>query len=130
MTEHSHIAELIATHQARLHELQLTQATMGAATPAHVLIDIKAAIKSIEELSGAPVEMTVREKYLVDQQTWLRLESELLSLRREVRGMADLFQQLLPSITTIAAYVVAQKEREQQIAAPPRARQPRRVNGE
>lgn len=117
-TQHSQIAELIATHQARLHELELIQAAMGSATPPHVTMDIKLAVKAIEDLSGKPVEMTVREKHLIDEQWRMRYEGDLYKLERKIDGVTNLLHQLLRDLAIRA------------LPPAPRPRPPRRVNGE
>lgn len=60
------------------------------------------------------------------------LRAELIQLKREVHTMHVTFQELLPHMATIAAYVVTQR---QQVPPPPspqpqeRQRQTRRPNG-
>jgi hypothetical protein len=119
-TEHDNIAELIATHQARLHQLQLTQATMGSATPPYVALDIAQATRAIEQLSGQPVEMSVREKYLIDQQWQMRIDGDLFKLDRKIDEVLNLFHQLLAALALRGLTPQPQ----------PRPRQSRRANGE
>lgn len=127
-TEYSEIATLVAAHKARLHQLQLRQASQGTNTPVEVLIEMGQITAEIERLSGKPVEMTTRERYLVDQQWQMRWEVEMIELKRQVRAMDATFQQLLPHMAAIAAYVVSQQKAQR----PPqeRPRQSRRANGE
>lgn len=107
-TEHDSIAELIATHQARLHQLLLTQAAMGNQTPPYVMTDIAQATRAIEQLSGKPIEMTVREKYLIDQQWQMRIEGDLFKLERKIDQVIAQFQQLLTALAIRA--VIPQEE--------------------
>lgn len=97
-TEHDDIAQLIAAHRARLLQLQIKQATMGSATPEYVPIEIAQATRAIEELSGRPLEMTTRERYLVDQQWHMRYEGDLFKLDRKIDEVLNLFHQLLAAL--------------------------------
>jgi hypothetical protein len=118
-TEHDDIAELIAAHRARLHQLQLRQATMGSSTPDYVPIEIAQATHAIEQLSGQPVEMTVRESYLVNQQWQMRIDGDLFKLDRKIDEVLHLFHQLLAAL---AVRGIAPQPQERQ-------RQTRRPNG-
>jgi hypothetical protein len=102
--EYDDVEKLLAAHRARLFQLELKQATMGSGTPEHVPIEMERIAREIERLSGAAVEMTVREKYLIDQQWQMRYEVELIELKREVREMRVLIDRLLPHMATIAAF--------------------------
>lgn len=96
--EHEQIAELIATHRARLHQLQLKEAALGSAAAEYVAIDIAKAERAIEQLSGQPIEMSVREAYLVNQQYQMRIEGDMAKLDRKVDKVIDLVQDLLKAL--------------------------------
>lgn len=58
------------------------------------------------------------------RQRLTQIEAELVQIKNEFRAMSSTFQQLLPHMAEIAAYVV-------RIQAPPQSRpRPRRANGE
>jgi len=101
-TQHDNLAELIAAHQARLHQLQMKQALLGTATPEHIPIEIAKAERAIEQLSGAPVEMTTRERYLIDQQWQMRIEGDMYKLERKVDQAVQLLQDLLAALAVRA----------------------------
>ena len=129
-TEYSEIAALIAAHKARLHQLQMRQASQGTSTPVEVLIEIGHITAEIERHSGKPVEMTTRERYLVDQQWQMRWEVEMIELKREVRAMDATFRELLPHMAELAAFVVSLQQQRPSPQPQPRPRQTRRPNGE
>lgn len=125
-TQYDDLTRRLAAHRARLSELEWLAATKGTDTPPHVRTEIRDIIEKIEELSGAAVEMTPREQYLMDWQSRMRLEVELIEIKRDVREMRGLIDQLLPHMAVIAAHVA----RLQTPPPPKPAAKPRRVNGE
>jgi hypothetical protein len=129
-TEYAEISALVAAHKARLHQLQIKQAAMGSNTPVEVLIEMGHIAAEIERLSGKPVEMTTRERYLVDQQWQMRWEVEMIELKREVRAMDATFRELLPHMAKLAAFVVTLQQQRPSPQPQPRPRQQRRANGE
>lgn len=103
--QYDDVERLIEAHRARLFQLELKQAQLGSGTPEHIPIEMERIAREIERLSGAAVEMTVREKYLIDQQWQMRIEVELIELKRDVRELRLLADQLLPHLAVIAAHV-------------------------
>lgn len=93
--EHEAIADLIAAHRARLHQLQKKQALLGVRdTPEHIPLEIERIEDAIERLSGQPIEMTTREKYLVDLHWQTRIEGDLYKLDQKLDRLAGLVEQL------------------------------------
>ena len=96
--EYDNLAELIGAHRERLHQLQLKQALLGAATPEHIPIEIDRITSTIERLSGQPVEMTTRERYLIDQQWQMRIEGDMFKLERKIDRTIALLESLLSAM--------------------------------
>lgn len=97
--EHEAIADLIAAHRARLHQLQKKQALLGVRdTPEHIPLEIERIEDAIERLSGEPVEMTVREKYLVDLDWQLRIEGDVYRLDQKMDRLTGLVEYLLAEL--------------------------------
>jgi hypothetical protein len=107
-TQYEHIADLIATHRARLHQLQLKQALLGMATPEHIPLEIDQIADAIERLSGQPVEMTVREAYLVDQQYKMRIEGDIFKLDRKLDRLAGRVEDLFAALALHALALTPQ----------------------
>lgn len=96
--EHEDLNQLLVAHRRRLHELRLQQAAMGSATPAHIKTEIRDIEHAIEQLTGQPVELTVREKHLIDQQFQMRIEGDLYRIDRRVEQLHDLVLDLLEAL--------------------------------
>lgn len=90
----------------------------------------QAALTSFQELSGqyhALVRLIQSGLNTLSMENDA-LRAELIQLKREFHTMDTTFNQLLPHMAAIAAYVVRMQQREQ--APQARKSPPRRVNGE
>lgn len=100
--EYEDLNRLIVAHQRHLQALREQQAALGSAAPAYIKTEIREYERKIEELTGQPVEMTVREKHLIDQQFQMRIEGDLYRIDRRVEQLHDLVLKLLEALAVRA----------------------------
>lgn len=92
------------------------------------------ALNSLQEVSGQYQQLvrSMQSGFSTLSLENATIRQRLALIETKVHAMDATFQQLLPHLAAIAAYVVAQKEREERMQAPPQSkpRPPRRANGE
>lgn len=96
--EYEDLNRLITAHRKHLQVLREQQAAMGSATPAYIKTEIREYEQKIEELTGQSVELTIREKHLIDQQFQMRIEGDLYRIDRRVEQLHDLVLDLLEAL--------------------------------